>query len=201
MRDDIEQVLIDRRQIADRVRQVAAQITRDFADVLGDDDHARGITLVPILTGSMIFVADLMRHLPLRVRIRLVSVSGYPGATTVSKGAMLREQLTHLPTTLRGSHVLVLDDILDSGQTLKLVTDLLAELQPAAVRTCVLLRKDLPSARAFPVDYVGFDIPDKFVVGYGLDYNDYYRNLPEIVTLRPAAIAAGKADQPARGQR
>ena len=91
-----------------------------------------------------------------------------------------------------GRHVLLVDDILDSGGTIRLVVPLVAALGAATVKTCVLLRKDRPAAQETPVDYVGFEIPDEFVVGYGLDYNNYYRNLPDIVTLKPEVIEAGR---------
>ncbi len=190
MQQDIQRVLISRDQIADRVRQVARQITADLGGDVPGAPGAPGVTLVPILTGSIIFVADLIRLLPLKMTIRLVSVSSYRGATTVSKGLLIRDELTSLPESLDGAHVLVIDDILDSGHTLDLVTSLLMEKNPAAIKTCVLLRKQRPEAMSVPVDYVCFDIPDEFVVGYGLDYNDHYRNLPDIVTLRPQVVAA-----------
>ncbi|MCC7191561.1 MAG: hypoxanthine phosphoribosyltransferase [Phycisphaeraceae bacterium] len=181
MQSDIKQVLIDRGTIARRVRELAEQITRDYSRPGASELE---LTLVPILTGSIIFVADLIRHLPLRMKIRVVSVSSYPGASTASKGAKLTSELNMLSESLTGSHILVIDDILDSGQTLGLVCGLLRQKGPASLKSCVLLRKLRPDAMAFPVDYVCFDIPDDFVVGYGLDYNDYYRNLPEVVTLR-----------------
>jgi len=187
MQGDIERVLIDRHAIAKRVEELARQITHDFTTATGGGD-TNEITLVPILTGSIIFLADLIRHLPLRMQIRVISVSSYPGASTTSKGAIMQQQLSNLPENLSGMHLLVIDDILDSGQTLKLVTGVLQKKQPATMKTCVLLRKQRPEAMAYPVDYVCFDIPDQFVVGYGLDYNDYYRNLPEVVTLRPEVI-------------
>lgn len=188
MQRDIERVLIPRDAIARRVAELAGLITADLAR-----DHTQEITLIPILTGSVIFVADLVRHLPVMTQIRLLSVSSYPGASTTSKGVRIREDLTTLPHSLAGANVLVIDDILDSGRTLRLVTDLIRERRPASLRTCVLLRKVRPESAECDVDYAGFDIPDEFVVGYGLDYNDYYRNLPDIVTLRPEALDRGRA--------
>ncbi len=146
------------------------------------------LTFVPVLTGSIVFVADLIRHLPVYMQIQLISISSYPGRATSSRGATLRQDLGTLPELLCGRHVLLIDDILDSGRTLRLAVDLLRQRRPASLRTCVLLRKQRPEAMACPVDYVCFDIPDVFVVGYGLDFNDYYRNLPEIVTLRPEVV-------------
>ena len=190
MKHDIENILIGRAAIAERVSELADEICRDFG--LGDGEQASEITLVPILTGSFIFVADLVRHLPFYMQISLMSVSSYRGQTTHSDVAHLREDLTNLPETFEGSHVLIIDDILDSGQTLKLVYDLLKARNPASIKSCVLLRKDRPEAMDTKVDYVAFDIPDEFVVGYGLDYNDYYRNLPDIVTLKQHVIESDR---------
>jgi hypoxanthine phosphoribosyltransferase len=190
MEADVQDVLIDRHAIARRVHEIAGEITRDLRAAAGASGGEPELTLVPILTGSIIFVSDLIRHLPLRMKIRLISIGSYPGKITTSRGAQLREGLSLVPDSLAGSHVLILDDILDSGQTLKLASDLIAQRRPASLRTCVLLRKRRPEALHFPVDYVCFDIPDQFVVGYGLDFNDYYRNLPDIVTLRPEVIGA-----------
>lgn len=182
MQQDIDRILIDRQSIAERVEKVAGQIIHDLP---GKDLE---ITLVPILTGSIIFVADLIRHLPFYLQIKLISVSSYPGTATTSQGTSIRPELSTLPADLSGAHVLIIDDILDSGNTLRLVTDQIAARNPASVSSCVLLRKQRPEAMAFPVDYVCFDIPDEFVVGYGLDFNDRYRNLPDIVTLRREVV-------------
>jgi len=204
MQDDIARVLIDRQTIALRVQTLARQITRDLLTVNrqganGAEPAEPGVTLIPILTGSFIFAADLIRHLPVKLQIRLLSVSSYPGTATSSRGAQITSDLTHLPRSLAGQHVLVIDDILDSGGTLRAVSDTLHAMNPASLKTCVLLRKQRPQAMAFPVDYVAFDIPDEFVVGYGLDFNDHYRNLPEIVTLRPEVIQAAMAPGRAEG--
>ena len=179
MQADIERVLVTREQIARRIDEMAAQIVADHSADQGADVE---ITLIPILTGGMVFCADLMRRMPVRMRIGLMTVSAYPGKSLQTQGSnVLGAQLGDL----RGRHILLLDDILDSGGTLRKVVPILQERGPASVKTAVLLRKDRPAARATHVDYVGFEIPDEFVVGYGLDYDDYYRNLPEIVTLRP----------------
>ena len=179
MHEDIERVLISHDRIAERVRTMAQEITADHLALEGE------ITLVPILTGAMIFCADLMRELSMRLRIGLLTVSSYPGASIRSQGAnVVGQQLGDLT----GRHVLLIDDILDSGGTLKLVHSVLATMGAASVKTCVLLRKQRPEAMSVPADYVGFEIPDEFVVGYGLDYNNYYRNLPDIVTLRQSVI-------------
>ena len=191
MQEDISQILIPQQQIAQRIAAMAAQITRDFQSSLTRSETPKNsmeeedpeLVIVPVLTGSIIFLADLIRRLPLRLRIRLISVSSYPGTAIKAKEAVIQQSLTNLPASLEKAHVLVLDDILDSGQTLERVCKLIRQRQPASLRTCVLLRKPTPGAEKLAVDYVGFNIPDKFVVGYGLDFNGYYRNLPDIVTL------------------
>ena len=188
MDNDIDQVLISRSHIAERLDALAAEIIADLEAEAVDDDAPLEITLIPILTGSIIFLSDLIRRLPIRMQIRVMSVSSYPGKSTSSRGARVEAELTRIPETLEGRHVLLIDDILDSGDTLKTCINLLQQRSPISLRSCVLLRKQRPEAMAFDVDYVAFDIPDEFVVGYGLDYNDYYRNLPEIMTLKPEAI-------------
>lgn len=192
MQQDFQQVLIDRQRIADRVHEVAQAILADLSRETADG-QTLDITLVPILTGSLIFVADLIRHLPLRLRIRLVSISSYPGCATQSQGVTFQQQLTDIPSDLSGQHVLLIDDILDSGRTLAAARTLLAQRNPASLRTCVLLRKQRPGIQRMEVDYACFDIPDHFIVGYGLDYNGYYRNVPDIVQLKPDVFAPGQS--------
>ena len=184
---NIDRVLIPHDRIARRVRELADQVTRDHAGGGGGE-----VTFVPVLTGAMIFAADLIRQVPIAMRVGLVTVSSYPQAAVRSQGAQL---LSRQLGDVRGHRVVLVDDILDSGGTVRLVVPILRDLGAASVRTCVLLRKDRPDARATPVDYVGFDIPDEFVVGYGLDYDNYYRNLPDIVTLKRDAVArSGSAE-------
>ncbi|MHC4415685.1 MAG: hypoxanthine phosphoribosyltransferase [Planctomycetota bacterium] len=161
---DLDQILIDRDRIARRVAELAAQISRDLAYLQEEGE----IVLVPILTGSIIFLADLIRQLPQKLRIEVVTVDSYPGRTTRSKGAKI---VGSLGQELEGKHLLLVDDILDSGSTLRLMRTELARRQPRSLRACVLLRKQRPTAMQTPCEYVGFDIPDVFVVGYGLDYN------------------------------
>ena len=159
------------------------------------EDGGEKVVLVSVLTGSIVFVADLIRQLPLKLSLGLVAVSSYPGTSMESKGAMMRSEL---PRDLAGKHVLVVDDILDSGQTLDVLGKLIWEQKPASLRMCVLLRKPGKAKVAVKVQYVGFDIPDEFVVGYGLDYDGFYRNYPEIATLRPE-IATLRAEGARRG--
>jgi hypoxanthine phosphoribosyltransferase len=186
MRGDIDRVLIPQERIAERVRELADRITADHRPPGASGFRTGGeITIVPVLTGAMIFCADLIRHIPIAMRIGLLAVSSYPGRSVRTQGSqVLGKQLGDLT----GRHVLLVDDILDSGGTIRMVRELLAGSGAASLRTCVLLRKDRPAARDVQVDYVGFEIPDEFVVGYGLDFNDYYRNLPDIVTLKREAM-------------
>jgi hypoxanthine phosphoribosyltransferase len=183
MERDIDRVLIPQAAIAQRVAEMARQITADHS--AGDAGSEAEVTIVPIMTGAMIFTADLIRQIPIAMQIGLLTVSSYPGKSVRSQGSqILGEQLGDV----RGRHLLLVDDILDSGGTIRTVTAHLRQLSPASVRTCVLLRKDRPEAADVVADYVGFEIPDEFVVGYGLDYNNYYRNVPDIVTLKQEVI-------------
>ena len=183
MHRDIDRVLIPQGQIAKRVSELARLITDDHTPP--KLDRPAQITIVPILTGGMIFCADLIRQIPMAMQIGIISVSSYPGQSVMSQGAqVIAQQLGNL----HGRRVVLLDDVLDTGHTLRLVQSVLRQQGAASVKTCVLLRKDRPATRDVEVDYVGFDIPDVFVVGYGLDFDNYYRNLPDIVTLKMEAL-------------
>ena len=171
------QVLIDRDRIAARVEELAAQISSDLADVRSEGE----IVLVPILTGAIIFVADLIRHLPHKIRIEVATVQSYCGEKQKVKQAKI---IGALPRNVDGKHVLIVDDILDSGATIRLIRNELQRRNPKSIRACVLLRKQRQAAMRTPCEYVGFDIPDEFVVGYGLDYQSYYRNLPDVCTFK-----------------
>jgi hypoxanthine phosphoribosyltransferase len=166
-------VLITADRIQDRVDELARQIMRDY--------QGRKLTLVGVLTGSLLFLADLMRRLDLPLRIALIQASSYRGAVT--RPGALHVQSDLLPD-LRGRHILILDDILDTGHTLAHLVRHLKALEPASLKVAVLLRKQDRQEEAIEPDYCGFEIPDAFVVGYGLDYNDEYRNLPYIGVLK-----------------
>lgn len=179
---DIDRILITDQQVAERVRQMAVEIGRAYPNA------DEGLILVTILSGSIIFLADLIRHLPMKMKIGLITVSSYGGATTQSRGASV---LKDLNVDVSGRHVLVVDDILDTGNTLRLVQGCLRARGPKSLRTTVLLRKVDKAPDDVVVDFVGFDIEDAFVVGYGLDYNSHYRNLPHIAVLKPELYLAG----------
>ena len=186
MQEDIQNILLDRYTIQARVHKMAQQLAADYGP--------QEFLLMPLLTGSIIFVADLVRHLPIRMRIDVLAVSSYPGPATSNQGTRVL-----YPTTfdVRNKHVLVLDDILDSGRTLATVCNLLRQQGAAGIKTCVLLQKKLPTPPAITADYIGFEIPDEFVVGYGLDFNGYYRNLPDIAILHKRVISAASDGPPA----
>lgn len=182
---EIDHILLTREQIAARVREMGERIARDINLELGNSPEGE-VVIIPILTGALVLTADLIRELPLRLSLRVVAVSSYPGTSITSKGAKIAGDL---PRDLGGKHVLIIDDILDSGQTIGLVKELILQQRPASLRACVLLRKpESVRLRPVEVEYVGFDIPNEFVVGYGLDYDGFYRNYPQIATLKPEAI-------------
>lgn len=180
MQDDVEKILFHATTILARLDEMAHEITRDY--------RGRELTVVAVLNGSFMFLADLLRRIPLPLRLDCLSVASYHGGTE-STGRVTFNQYS-LPD-VAGRHVLILDDILDSGLTLTAICEKMrAETKPESVKVCVLLRKRKPRPQPVPADYVGFDIADEFVVGYGLDYREHYRNLPFIGVLRAEVIAA-----------
>ena len=162
------QILISEQQIQTRVAEMAAEIRRDFPD----DVH-----LVAVLKGAFIFLSDLMRHIPGKVSVDFMATSSYAKGTTTSGEVKLTKDLD---VTLDGRNVIIVEDIVDSGLTLHYLHEILRARNPKTVRTACLLSK--PSRRRVdvPVEYIGFTIEDQFVVGYGLDYEEQYRNLPHI---------------------
>jgi len=172
--DDIAEILVDADALAAKVRELGARIA--------DDYRGRDLVLVSILKGALPFLADLMRAIPIPLALDFLEVSSY-GASTESSGVV--RILKDLANPIEGHNVLVVEDILDTGHTLAHVIEHLRSQHPASIRLCTLL--DKPARRVVPIqiDYRGFEIPDKFVVGYGLDYAEHYRNLPFIGVLRP----------------
>ena len=168
------EVLISAERIQKRVDELGRQIAGDYKD--------RPLTIVAVLTGSLMFLADLMRRLDLPLRIALIQASSYRGDAKTPGALHVQSDL--LPD-LTGRHILILDDILDTGHTLAYLVRHMTSLNPPSLKTAVLLRKTGRQEEAIEPDYCGFPIPDEFVVGYGLDYNDEYRNLPFIGVLRP----------------
>ena len=178
MEQDMQQILFTQDQVAARVQELAAQITRDYA--------GKTPLVVGVLRGSFIFMADLVRHLDLPLTLDFMAASSYGAGTTSSGLVNIR---LDLHDDIAGRDVLLVEDILDTGNTLsKLVAELKGR-HPASLKLCVLL--DKPERRrpgiTLKPDYVGFTIPNAFVVGYGLDYNEHYRNLPYVGVLKPEA--------------
>jgi len=178
--NDVAEVLITEAQVRAKVAEMAADLSRDYAD--------RDLTLVSVLKGSLPFMADLMRAMTIPVQIDLMEVSSYGGTSTETSG--LVRILKDLSSSVEGRDVVIVEDIIDTGLTLNYLQRYLRGKNPATLRICTLL--DKPARRLAPIeiDYRGFTIPDRFVVGYGLDYGEFYRNLPYIGVLRPEVYTA-----------
>ena len=175
LHDDVEEILLDSQAITNRVAELGAQISSDFAD--------RDPVLVSVLKGSIIFLADLMRAMELPTSIDLMEVSSY-GAGTESSGQV--RIIKDLSNPIQGRHVIVVEDIIDTGLTLNYLLHYLADKRPASVSIVCLLDKPARRLAEIPIDYVGFTIPDRFVIGYGLDFDERYRNLPYVGVLKPS---------------
>ena len=180
LHDDIEEVLFTAEQVQQKVKEMGAQIAEYY--------RGKPLTLVGILRGGTIFLSDLTRAIDIPHSYDLVGASSY-GTATASSG---RVQITKdVEVDLRGRHVLIIEDIYDSGRTLAAIRDLLRVHHPADIRIAAFLHKTVAKRAAeLVIDYRGFDIPDKFVVGYGLDYSEIYRNLPYVGVLRPRVYQA-----------
>ena len=175
LRDDVAKILISEDEIQTRTAELARQISVDLA--------GQNPFLVAVLKGAFVFLADLCRYLTVPHEVLFMAISSYGGRATESSGVV--RILMDLVTSPEGRHVLVVEDIIDSGRTLSYILRNLQTRNPASVRVCSLLSK--PSRREIdnPVDYLGFEIPDEFVIGYGLDFDEHYRNLPFIGVLTP----------------
>jgi len=169
---DSLETLLSRDQIESRIIELAAELNRDY--------EGRQIVVVGIMSGVVVFLADLIRELDVPVRIEFINASSYRGERTMA--GELAVDLSGLPI-LTGQHVLLLDDILDTGHTLNRMYAIIGTMQPASLKTAVLLWKTDRNETEMMPDYYGFQIPNRFVVGYGLDHNGLYRNLPEVRVL------------------
>jgi hypoxanthine phosphoribosyltransferase len=177
---DLAELLLTEVQIRRRIKSLAGEIKQVYGD--------REFTIISLINGAVMFTADLMREIDNPVRLDCIRVSSY-GLKTKSIGT---PQIIHsLTLDIAKRDVLIIDDILDTGKTLKLVRDLVMDLHPASARTCVLLDKKARREVPMEADFVGFEIPDKFVVGYGLDFAERYRNLPGIGVLKPERQTVG----------
>ncbi len=172
MHHDLARILVSEEAIDNRVKELAAQIDHDYHD-------KSSLYMVGILKGAFIFMADLTRCLNMPHVVDFMALSSYGKSTTTGAVRILMD----LREPIEGKDVLIVEDILDSGKTLHYLYGILKERQPASLRTCVMTRKARPE-EAFPIDYLGFEIPDVWAVGYGLDYADNYRTLPYIAELK-----------------
>jgi hypoxanthine phosphoribosyltransferase len=173
---DIERVLISQEELHACVADMGRAITQDYAQAEG------GVVLVSVLRGAAIFMADLAREIKLPLEMDYMALSSY-GSSTRSSGVVRMQK--DLSCDIAGRHVIVAEDIIDSGLTLRYTLDLLGDRNPASLQVAALLRKDVQGQPEFNCRYIGFEIPDEFVVGYGLDYAERYRNLPYLGVLKP----------------
>ena len=178
MQADLERMLFDEPAIHRRLDEIAAQISKDYRD--------RELTVIAVLNGSLIFIADLLRRIPLPLKLDCLSVASYHGKAKTSQEVIFKQ--IGLPD-VADRNILLLDDILDSGHTLAAIREKLKTANPRSIRICVLLSKKKERSRQVDADYVGFEVEDEFVVGYGLDFMEQYRNLPYIGVLRRKLIA------------
>ncbi len=178
MTQDIQRVLLSQQEIQDKVVQIGKQISEDYRD--------KNLILVSILKGSVVFMADLMRAIDIPCEIDFMCVSSY-GRGTKTSGVV--QIIKDLNINVEGYDILLVEDILDSGMTLSYIIDILSQRNPNSIRVCTLL--DKPERRKVDVHavYSGFHVPDEFVVGYGLDYAEKYRNLPYIGVLKPSVYS------------
>lgn len=173
MQQDIQEVLFSEEQLATCVSDLGHKITEDYS--------GKQLVVVGILKGSNIFTSDLVRKIDLPLRMDFMAVSSY-GNATASTGQV--KIIKDLDKGIEGEHVLIVEDIVDSGLTLKYLKDLLATRKPASVRICTLLDKPARRKEEIEPDYIGFEVPDEFIIGYGIDYAERYRNLPYIGILK-----------------
>ena len=174
MKDDIKKVLLSEEELRTRVAELGAQLSRDY--------EGKNLLMVSVLKGSVAFMADLMRAISQPAEIDFMVVSSY-GSGVKSSGVV--KIVKDLDINLEGKDILIVEDILDSGMTLDYIKGMLLDRNPASIRICTLLDKPARRKADLQADYVGFTVPDEFVVGYGLDYDERYRNLPYIGILKP----------------
>lgn len=179
MERDIDHILLTPQEIQAKVRELGEQITRDYAST-------QDLLLIGVLKGCVMFMVDLSRAIRLPLAIDFIAISSY-GPSTESSGVV--RLLKDLDTDIAGRHVLIVEDIIDSGLTMEYLRSQLLRRNPASLRICSLLNKPDRRVSDVPIDYLGFDIPNEFVVGYGLDFGERYRNLPYIAVLKKQVYA------------
>ncbi len=174
MENDVGEVLISQEQIREKTKELGRRIAQDY--------EGKNPLLICVLKGGLMFLADLMREIHMPLEIDFMAVSSY-GDATESSGVV--RILMDLERNIRGRHVLIVEDIIDTGRTLNYIIENLHTRGPASIKVCTLLDKPARRLLDIPLDYVGFEIPDRFVIGYGLDFGEIYRNLPFVGVLKP----------------
>ncbi len=182
MKNDIGEVLISETEIKNKVSTLA--------QILAVDYKHKNLTIIGVLNGSLIFLSDLIRHIPFPVKIDTIRVNTYVGASTFPKAET--EIIHNININVKDEHVLIVDDILDTGKTLSEIIRMIAKYNPLSIKVCVLLNKTARREIEIAPDYCCFEIEDKFVVGYGLDFDNRYRNLPYIAVLRDGIMITPK---------
>ena len=176
LEENIEKVLLSEEQIQNRISELAEQINKDY--------EGKSIIMIGILRGAVMFFTDLAKKLTVPVKMDFMAVSSYSGGTRTSGVVRMVHDLAE---NIEGKDVLIVEDIVDSGLTLSYLAKNLKLRKPSSLKICCLLDKPYQRTNEITVDYVGFEIPDEFVIGYGLDYEEYYRNIPYIGVLKPEA--------------
>ncbi|ATW25559.1 hypoxanthine phosphoribosyltransferase [Candidatus Formimonas warabiya] len=176
MKKDLKKVLVTEKEIKSKIKEMGEAISQDY--------QGKEILVVGILKGSVVFMGDLVRKIKLPLQIDFMEVSSY-GKSTESSGAV--RILKDLETNIEGRNVLIVEDIVDTGLTLSYLVKILKARKPASLKICTFLNKPSRRKVALEADYNGYDIPDEFVVGYGLDFNEKYRNIPYVAVLKPEA--------------
>ncbi len=174
MREDLEEIYYTKQDIKTRVSELGEQITKVYK---GYDE----ITIISIINGAIYFTVDILRNINVPIRLDCIRVSSYGSKPYPDKKP---EISVSIRLGIKNQHVLLIDDILDTGNTISMVYDYLNKCNPSSLLTCILLEKDCPRETSFKADFIGFKVPDKFIVGYGLDYAERYRNLPYIGSLK-----------------
>ncbi|ACZ40956.1 hypoxanthine phosphoribosyltransferase [Thermobaculum terrenum ATCC BAA-798] len=174
MNSDIEQILITESELQAKIKELGSRIAEDYKDKIP--------VLIGVLNGAVMFVSDLIRACPIQLNIDFMAVSSYQDSTESSGVVKI---IKDLDRNISGRHILIVEDIIDTGLTLSYLLETLQARHPASIKVCALLDKASRRRVNVPIDYLGFQIPDKFVVGYGLDFRDLYRNLPYIGVLKP----------------
>lgn len=177
MKEDLAKILIKEEDIRKRIKELGEEISRDY--------HGRKPVLVTVLRGAIVFLCDLVREISIPVILDFLSISSYSGQTHTGIVRILKD----LDENIENKHVILIEDIIDTGLTLNYILRTLREKRPADVRVCTLLDKKVRRIVDIPLDYIGFEIPDEFVVGYGMDYKQNYRNFPFIGVLKEEILA------------